>query len=89
MISIYEQRLVTIQIDQNHFAVCNRIHRIIDRWGRGNFELIFPGQWDNETVLFKFWVRLHPVDASKAIDEIWQAAQGTLDINRLDPIHLI
>jgi len=86
MINIYEERLVTITIDNHWVPTCERIHWVINRWGKENFELILPTPWEGNTMIFKFWVRLHPVDATRAIDEIWQAAQGILDIHNLTPI---
>lgn len=88
MINIYEERRVTIRIDQPWAPTCDCIHWVIDRWGKENFELIFPTECLNDVMIFKFWVRLHPVDATQAIDEIWQAAQGILDITNLAPIRL-
>jgi hypothetical protein len=86
MIRIYEERLVTISIEADYFNVCDRIHWVMRRWGKDNFKLGVRTPWEQETMKFQFWVILHPRDADRAIDEIWQAAQGVLDINNLAPI---
>ena len=86
MISIYEERLVKVSIDSDYFNVCDRMNWVMARWGQHNFRLLTPTPWVKDTMYYEFWVMLHPRDADRAIDEIWSAAQDTLDIDNLTPV---
>lgn len=90
MINILEERRVTITIDSNYFNVCERIHWVMRRWGQNNFRLGARTPWERDAMIFQFWVILHPRDADQAIDEIWSAAQDTLNLDLLPaiPLHI-
>lgn len=85
---IRERRFVTLHIDNDYVKVCDRLHWVMERWGPHNFTSILPTKWDypSRVMIVEFWVDLHPVDATQAMDEIWQAVQNKLDINGLPPV---